>query len=33
MDREGETGGMGGFKPGRVVPLEMGLPLGLATLS
>lgn len=21
------------FKPGRVVPLEMGLPLGLATLS
>ncbi len=27
-----ETGG-GGFKPGRVVALEMGLPLGLATLS
>lgn len=25
--------GDGGFKPGRVVPLEMGLPLGLATLS
>ena len=24
---------VGGFKPGRVVPLEMGLPLGPATLS
>lgn len=23
----------GGFKPGRVVPLEMGLPLGPATRS
>lgn len=22
-----------GFKPGKVVPLEMGLPLGLAILS
>lgn len=26
-------GGNGGFKFGRDVPLEMGLPLGLATLS
>lgn len=23
----------GGFRPGSVLPLEMGLPLGLATLS
>lgn len=34
-EREGkkEKGGDGGFKFGRDVPLEMGLPLGLATLS
>lgn len=28
-----EEKGEGGFEPGRVVLLEMGLPLGLATLS
>lgn len=39
MDEEVEKNEKGirregrGFKPGKVVPLEMGLPLGLAILS
>lgn len=32
-EREKSKGGRGGFKPGRVFPLEMVLPLGPATLS